>query len=638
MKRSARKRRFSKHAYPGLEEETTMRWIAHSLSRCFRYCAVAVILLGAATPGHATNYHVGSGVGCTHATIQAAINAAMAVSGSWPKIYIATNKTYLNQAISISPNVQSHITLIGGVPSCISGSSSGNTTINGSNPDSNTSAGTSVITVRGAMGVTLSHLTITGGKDVIGGNDDAGGGIDYAGVGYMNIGDSTIDSNTAVYGGGIRFQGNGGAADLYINANTFITSNTAQSSGGGIRVDGNASLHIDAPQTWIAFNKALGSQGGGVLVVGPAYAHIGSPGYLFGPLIYQNTAPYGGGIALISQDAGPAQADLFASDPTKPVRVEQNRASQTGGGVYLLSDAYTQSDGAIPSEIATLQMEGARIDDNAAQEGSGIYADSDFGLVQSYGSDVYMYTGASCGTGTECNSVSGNRAVTKDAMGHDVATAGSAILIQSQGVLRARQLAMRGSPDAQGAHAIRVVDSLWLPLLLDTCLIADNNVSAELLTLGNASATINQCTIANNRNFAEGYVVLRANADLTLTNSIFAQGSQQTLFNADTGANMTVNYVMSGETASLGPGTNNIHADPEFVDPGNGDFHLRLNSPGVDVAPAVAGDDRDLDNLLRDQDLPEVSNLDGNRDLGAYERQLSACDASDTIFCNGFES
>lgn len=613
-----------------------MRWTTYSLSRCVRHCTIAVILLGAATPGHATNYHVGSGVGCTHATIQAAINAAMAVGGSWPKIYIATNKTYSNQAISISPNVQSHITLIGGVPSCISGSSSGNTTINGSDPDSNTSAGTSVITVRGAMSVTLSHLTITGGKDVIGGNDDAGGGIDYAGVGYMNIGDSTIDSNTAVYGGGIRFQGNGGAADLYVNANTFITSNTAQSSGGGIRVDGQATLHIDAPQTWIAFNKALGTQGGGVLVVGPAYAHIGSPGYLFGPLIYQNTAPYGGGIALISEDAGPAQADLFASDPTKPVRVEQNRASQTGGGVYLLSDAYTQSDGAIPSEIATLQMEGARIDDNAAQEGSGIYADSDFGLIQAYGSDVFMYSGGACGSGTECNSVSGNRAVTVDSEGHDVATFGSAILIQSHGVLRARQLAMRSN---QGAHAIRVADTLFTQLLLDTCLLAENTDYGELVTLGSASAMINQCTFANNTNVAEGYVVLRANADLTLTNSIFAQGTQTTLFNADTGAAMHLDYVMSMETSSLGAGTHIIQADPGFVDPGQGDFHLRLNSPAVDIAPAGASGDKDLDNRPRDQDLPEVPNIDGGlRDLGAYERQLSTCDASDTIFCNGFDT
>ena len=612
-----------------------MHRLSDYLKRCVKSWPVAVALLGAALPAHATSYHVGAG--CTYTTVQAAITAAMAISGSWPKIYVATNQTYSNQAISIGPNLQSHITLIGGVPDCGTSTSSGNTTITGG-------AGKSVITIRGAVSVNLSHLTITGGNDVIGGNDDSGGGIDYAGTGYMNIGDSSIESNSAVYGGGIRFQGNGGAADLYINANTFITSNTAQSSGGGIRAEGQATLHIDAPQTWIAFNKALGTQGGGILLVGPAYAHIGSPGYLLGPLLYQNTAPYGGGMALISEITGPARADLFASDPAKPVRVEQNRAANAGGGVYLLSYAHMEGSGAIPQEIATLQMEGARVDDNAAQEGSGIYADIFYTSINfPSGSQVYMYSGGSCGSGVECNSVSNNRAVTVDNTGHDVATAGSAILIQTEGVLRARQLAMRGN---QGGHAIRVADSLHQQLLLDSCLIAGNTVpqelamqgdyNTELITLGIASAAINQCTIANNSN--GGYAVLYANADLTLTNSIVAQGPWRTLLNADAGATTTLDYVMSMETNSLSGGTHIIQADPAFVDAGHGDFHLSLNSPAVDVAPAVAGDDRDLDYRPRDQDLPEVPNMDGVRDLGAYERQLSACDASDTIFCNGFEA
>ena len=97
-------------------------------------------------------------------------------------------------------------------------------------------------------------------------------------------------------------------------------------------------------------------------MVGPARAHIGSPGYLFGGVIYENTAPYGGGIALISEEAGPAIATLEASDPTKPVRVEQNRATRSGGGVYLLSNGYTQGNGAFNQEIATLTLRGARID------------------------------------------------------------------------------------------------------------------------------------------------------------------------------------------------------------------------------------------------------------------------------------
>jgi hypothetical protein len=592
-----------------------MNRFADALSHLFSRCrfAAATVLLGAALPAHATNYHVGTG--CTYTTIQAAITAAMAVSGSWPKIYISTNKTWSNQAISITPNVQSHVTLIGGMPDCGS-TSSGNTTLNGG-------AGTSVITVRGAVSVTLSHLTISGGNDVIGGNDDEGGGIDYVGTGYMNIDNSSIFNNHAENGGGIRFKGNGGTADLYLNANTFVTNNTANATGGGIRAEDNASVHIDADQTWIAQNEATNGYGGGIAAVGNAYVHIGSPGYKIASyigVVYGNTAQWGGGIAVISGSGGAAQADLFASDPANPVRIEQNRAYHTGGGIYLVPYEHFST-----SAHVAVQLGGAQIDDNAAQEGSGIYADT---VGINLGGDVYFYSGH-CAAGVECNTVSNNRAVD----GSDTATAGSAILIQSYGRLQAQQLAMRGN---QGEHAIRVADSLGQPLLLDTCLIAGNTVNAELVTLGNASATINQCTIAYNS--LGGTSVLRANADFALTNSIIAQGPFRTLFNADAGASMNLDYVISMETASLGgSGPHIFQYDPGFADPGNGDFHLRVNSPAIDKAAPVVGDDRDLDNRPRDQDLPEVLNLDGDRDLGAYERQRSACDVGDTVFCNGFD-
>jgi predicted outer membrane repeat protein len=579
---------------------------------------LAAALLCTAWSAHANTLKVGSDSKCTYGTIAEAVNNAEHNSG-YSTIYIATNQDYKNQAIVISTALNSHITVVGGVPNCSTLTPAGSTTIEGS-------ASASVITVRGSMTLTLSHLTITGG------HGSSGGGIDYAAVGALTIGDSTIDSNNATYGGGIRFQGNGGPADLYVNTNTFVTNNTATSSGGGIRAEGQASVHIDAPQTWIAYNEALGTQGGGVLVVGPAYAHIGSPGYLFGGVIYQNKAPYGAGIALISESSGHAQADLLASDPTKPVRVEQNRATGTGGGVYLLSYAYMQGSGALQQNNAVLQMEGARIDDNAAQEGSGIYADTYYTLEDfSCGSEVLMYTGGSCGL--ECNSVSGNRAVTVDNTGHDVATAGSAILIQTDGVLRTNHIAMRMN---EGAHAVRISDSLHLPLKMDTCLIADNAVTAELFALGIAGAQFNQCTVAYNA--IGGAEVFNAQTGFSLTNSIIAQSALPTLHYVGTGTGYTLDYLLSKETATLGAGQHIMLGDASFVDANNGDFHLLHNSLGVDVAPAGDAADRDLDQHPRDVDLPEQANIYGPRDLGAYEHALSACDVSDTIFCNGFEA
>lgn len=595
-------------------------WMIRGVPR--RNRLAALVLLGATLPAHATNYRVGADGQCDYTTIEAAIAAASAQqNGSFPKIYVATNQSYSNQALSISQGDQSHISLIGGVPNCGTTTSSGNTTINGG-------AGTSVITIRGAISVTLSHLTITGGNDVIGGNDDEGGGVDYAGVGNLLIDNTTVFDNIAQDGGGIRFQGNGGAADLYLNENTFITNNTANATGGGIRIEDNATVHIDADQTWIAMNEATNGYGGGIAVVGHASVHIGSPGYRiadYAGVVYQNTAQYGGGIALLANapNAG-AVADIVAADPNHPVRIEQNRAYHTGGGAYL--EPWTGSSGVA---TAQLNLGGAQIDSNAAPEGSGIYADTDSFAGIPVGSLVAFETGH-CAAAIECNTVSNNRAVD----GNDNATAGSAILIQTNSGFEAQQFSMRGN---QGAHAIRVADSLESPLQLDTCLLAGNSVTAELVTFGSAAATLNQCTFAYNT--IGGPAVILAETGFTMTHSIVAQGSLPTIAYTGSGNGETLDYILSQETATLGAGQHIIPGDPEFVDPDNSDFHLRAISLAVDVAPAGNADDRDLDNLPRDIDLASVDNLDGPRDLGAYELQVAFqdCGASDTIFCNGFE-
>ena len=200
-----------------------MHRFAHGFNgRVPRWSWLAVlVLLGASLPARATNYWVGADTQCEYSTIAAAIAAASAQqNGSFPKIYIATNQTYSNQALAINQGLQSHMSLIGGVPNCGTTASSGSTTFNGG-------LGTSVITIRGAITVTLSHLIITGGNDVIGGNDDEGGGVDYAGVGELRLDNSTVFDNIAENGGGIRIQGNGGAADLYgAGVNEFCGSGT----------------------------------------------------------------------------------------------------------------------------------------------------------------------------------------------------------------------------------------------------------------------------------------------------------------------------------------------------------------------------------------------------------------------------
>ena len=80
-----------------------------------------------------------------------------------------------------------------------------------------------------------------------------------------------------------------------------------------------------------------------------------------------------------------------------------------------------------------------------------------------------------------------------------------------------------------------------------------------------------------------------------------------------------------------------IHGDPAFVNVATGDYRLMPTSLAIDVAPTVGGDDRDLDGRPHDLDITSVPNLDGVRDLGAYERQPRYCGAADTVFCATFD-
>ena len=73
------------------------------------------------------------------------------------------------------------------------------------------------------------------------------------------------------------------------------------------------------------------------------------------------------------------------------------------------------------------------------------------------------------------------------------------------------------------------------------------------------------------------------------------------------------------------PGTGTIQADPLFIDPANGNFRLRPDSPSRD-----AGDDSPP-GTTRNIDLDGLPRIVGRVDMGAYE-------VPDHIFGDGFES
>jgi predicted outer membrane repeat protein len=613
----------------------------YGLIRRFIRCICAVGLLLACTlhsgTGHACTataadvFSVGNKTAdstCDYGSIQDAINAATCAAGT--KIVINQSGDYTNQHLTITSK---NITLIGrgNATQCNAPQAQCGTLFPCPTAPLRTISGgsNSVITVRGTSNVTVQYLIITGGNH---GGGGAGGGIDFDGSGSLTLDTSYVSDNTADYGGGINFTGrdSNNVSTLTLGANAQVKYNTADAAGspssgsgaggGGIRMDGYVLLNVNSPGNWIWHNTAPNGNGGGILMVSGT-ANFGAVSYGGGgfPLIYENEAQYGGGIAIFANSYEAVDANFFPVDATHPIRIEGNTAYQAGGAIYVksyVSGGY--------SAWAYANMGGVRVDGNFAQQGSAIYSDVDTGK----GAQVFFYA-SHCATGTQCNSVSNN--VAQDRNGN--ATTGSTILLQTGAVFAAHALRMTGN---SGDHAIRVVDSADGPPVLDTCLFDHNATTTELVTFGNATAAVNQCTFASNS--PGGAAVLRTNGNLTLTNSIFAQGSFTTLMETNSGATKNLDYVMSMEVASLSGGAHIMQGDPGFVDPGNGDFHLLANGPAVDFAPAGGASDHDLDNRPRDQDLPDVPNRYGPRDLGAYERVVTACDAVDTIFCSGFEA
>ncbi|MEO8461485.1 MAG: hypothetical protein ABI451_13230 [Dokdonella sp.] len=549
----------------------------------------------------------GPGSSCAYTTIQAAINAASTTVSD--TITIDSGLTYSAQHLTIA---NKSLTLQGAACSGGIGNSpeaDPRVTLTG-----NTNASSAVINISGTSTVTLLNLNITGNT-----SSGDGGGISYAGTGTLTLTNVQVNANTAGYGGGINFKGLGGVASLVLGTDGQVLNNTAQVSGGGLRIDGSGTLSVRASGNLIYNNHACPLQacggtntgyGGGIELVGTT-AIIDSPGSAGLPVIWKNDANYGGGIAVLAVDPNSAQADIGASDPNFPVRIEDNFASHTGGGIYLKPDS---SPGGV-TDYAQLFAHSFRIDHNAAVEGSAIYGDSHTYVFFPIGAIVTL-THGNC-SGLTCDTI--DRNTTEDSNGQP--TAGSTILLQDSD-LYATGVHMRGNV---GAHAVREVGSSGILTLAD-CLLAENQMTAELIAGDDATVDIDQCTLANDAVGAAQ--VISANSDLMLTNSILGEAGTAAL--SHTGGSLMVQNIVALNTGGLPSSPNIVQANPLFFDVTHSDYRLRVQtdgvtsteSPAVDFAPTTGNElPTDIDGRARVADVVFLVNRFGPKDLGAYEMQ-----------------
>jgi len=609
----------------------------------------------AACPIDIAHFRVGADpTYCSHANIQAAINAA----GTCPVI-IEVTREHLYGGGYCDPTQPSgcHLAISGksvtlqgradgetcyALTQCIPGpscpapsSTTPQVTLDGGN------SGGRVLSISGGSNVNIRNLTITHGAP---GAGASGGGIDFTGFGNLNITRSTIATNSAGYGGGISVSASGGTVNLRLQGNTLIQNNTAEVSGGGIRVEGSTRLFALFDQTLITFNHALGAYGGGIEIIGPARADLGSPGYNGAGVVSNNDGIYGAGIAVVDNGNGNAVLRTFADSASRPTVIENNSGAIHGGGVFATGEA-------------DVCLFASRVADNIAEDGSAVFrscrptnldscanyaAGSNAGLF--INDDATARPGTQCGPETvatlggkatclpgdeDCGAVDGNLTQHQDAS----PSAGSTIT--GYGAFVIRHLRMRDNVAYSGMNAGGGGPSLY------RCLIADNFFSGPALEFGGGTGRLHACTITHN--VIDDAFVLKWDFvhDVDIAYNIIDQPPRYTVnwLNYGGGGSFDVSYTMSNRLDGLPQNNPSIvQGVPSYVDAANRDYHLKaIDQTALDFGGASS--DEDLDGKDPQVDLPGVSNFLGLADLGAYERQnmFYNCGTNDSVFCNGFE-
>lgn len=565
-----------------------------------------------ASSSEAAIYRVGSGAGCTHATIEAAVDAATHSADEDHEVRLLVTE-YPVAGISIE-RPPGAFALVGGYASCLASAPiPGQRSVligNGANP---------VLRVRDVHTLQLSNLDVHGGRGWEGGGIDIASSSNGFEVDTITLSNTLVRDNHALRGGGLSVVGSVTPEipinlEVVLDGDSGVVGNTASMDGGGIFC---AHARIVAKDASHVGNNTASTGNGGGLFGDNCNVTLGSRGR-DGAVLWSNAAPLGkgGGIRLVGQRAG---ASLHTIDPDVPARVVGNSA---------------RSGGAISAEgFGTLTLIDVALERNSAQIAGAAIELSSSGRLQMRNEPHYGPVGTvRCTDAEACNLVRGNRILADDS------TSGGAV-IDAHSSSNSLVVSFHGTRfDFNEGGTVTRLAGTRTQVMFDGAVLVENTLGGPLIDMDSTSRVLVMAssTIAHNTLGAGAPVVrgfghcVGVSSGTLLRNSIVWQPGHALIDPFTAISPACFHHLVGSGFGLLPPSAERVEADPMFVDAEHGDYRVTSLSRALDFAPAQAFEST-RDHGPRVIDIEDLANAFGPQDVGAYEQ------ASDRVSADGFD-